>query len=132
VSTEGQSTQDQTGSGGQSGGASARVAGEVRRRRTFAIISHPDAGKSTMTEALALHARMISEAGAIHGKAGRKSTVSDWMEMEKARGISVSSTALQFNYSPSGSPAAPPADPDATFVINLVDTRISPRTPTGC
>ena len=55
------------------------VAREVARRRTFAIISHPDAGKSTMTEALALHARMISEAGAIHGKAGRKSTVSDWM-----------------------------------------------------
>ncbi|MGV7904261.1 GTP-binding protein, partial [Mycobacterium kansasii] len=73
------------------------IADEVSRRRTFAIISHPDAGKSTMTEALALHARVINEAGAIHGKAGRKSTVSDWMEMEKARGISVSSTALQFN-----------------------------------
>ena len=58
------------------------VAREVRRRRTFAIIAHPDAGKSTMTEALALHARMISEAGAVHGKAGRKATVSDWMEME--------------------------------------------------
>ncbi len=84
------------------------VAREVARRRTFAIISHPDAGKSTMTEALALHARMISEAGAIHGKAGRRSTVSDWMEMEKARGISVSSTALQFNYQGT--------------VINLVDT----------
>ncbi len=81
---------------------------EVARRRTFAVISHPDAGKSTLTEALALHARMISEAGAIHGKAGRKSTVSDWMEMEKARGISVSSTALQFNYH--------------DHVINLVDT----------
>ncbi|WP_328857427.1 peptide chain release factor 3 [Williamsia herbipolensis] len=94
------------------------VAREVARRRTFAIISHPDAGKSTMTEALALHARMISEAGAIHGKAGRKSTVSDWMEMEKARGISVSSTALQFNYTIS--------DPDTgdteVAVINLVDT----------
>lgn len=88
-----------------------------------------------MTEALALHARMISEAGAIHGKAGRKSTVSDWMEMEKARGISVSSTALQFNYTPSGSPAAPPDDPDATYVINPPThpaTPTSPRTPTGC
>ena len=70
-----------------------------------------------MTEALALHARMISEAGAIHGKAGRKSTVSDWMEMEKARGISVSSTALQFNYLPA---TAEPDDEPA--VINLVDT----------
>ncbi|MFE1592574.1 peptide chain release factor 3 [Nocardia sp. NPDC058705] len=87
---------------------------EVARRRTFAVISHPDAGKSTLTEALALHARMISEAGAIHGKAGRKSTVSDWMEMEKARGISVSSTALQFNYRVAGS--------DIDNVINLVDT----------
>ncbi|GGG16892.1 peptide chain release factor 3 [Rhodococcoides trifolii] len=81
---------------------------EVGRRRTFAVISHPDAGKSTLTEALALHARMISEAGAIHGKSGRKSTVSDWMEMEKARGISVSSTALQFEY--------------LDHTINLVDT----------
>ncbi|MEV0059229.1 peptide chain release factor 3 [Nocardia sp. NPDC050718] len=87
---------------------------EVARRRTFAVISHPDAGKSTLTEALALHAKMISEAGAIHGKAGRKSTVSDWMEMEKARGISVSSTALQFNYRAAGS--------DVDNVINLVDT----------
>ncbi|GAB2668931.1 peptide chain release factor 3 [Gordonia jinhuaensis] len=93
------------------------IATEAARRRTFAIISHPDAGKSTMTEALALHARKISEAGAIHGKAGRKSTVSDWMEMEKARGISVSSTALQFTYVPDG------ADPDTGgAVINLVDT----------
>nr|WP_245677608.1 peptide chain release factor 3 [Nocardia acidivorans] len=84
------------------------MADEVARRRTFAVISHPDAGKSTLTEALALHAKVISEAGAIHGKAGRKSTVSDWMEMEKARGISVSSTALQFEY--------------GDCVINLVDT----------
>ncbi|WP_290714917.1 peptide chain release factor 3, partial [Gordonia sp. UBA7599] len=110
------------------------VAREVRRRRTFAIISHPDAGKSTMTEALALHARMISEAGAVHGKAGRKSTVSDWMEMEKARGISVSSTALQFNCAPTGlaNPGAGSASERAEStlpraeaepnVINLVDT----------
>ena len=81
---------------------------EAARRRTFAVISHPDAGKSTLTEALALHARVIQEAGAIHGKAGRKSTVSDWMDMEKARGISISSAALQFGYG------------DA--VVNLLDT----------
>jgi peptide chain release factor 3 len=96
----------------------AVVAREVARRRTFAIISHPDAGKSTMTEALALHARMISEAGAIHGKAGRRSTVSDWMEMEKARGISVSSTALQFNYRLDKTTTGV----DEVNVINLVDT----------
>ncbi|WP_454162377.1 peptide chain release factor 3 [Gordonia iterans] len=101
--------------------SSESIAREVKRRRTFAIISHPDAGKSTMTEALALHARMISEAGAVHGKGGRRSTVSDWMEMEKARGISVSSTALQFNYTPTGPDGESPA-PDEPNVINLVDT----------
>ncbi|WP_229675965.1 peptide chain release factor 3 [Hoyosella rhizosphaerae] len=90
---------------------------QARKRRTFAVISHPDAGKSTLTEALALHAHVISEAGAVHGKSGRKSTVSDWMEMEKARGISVSSTALQFNYRSSGDNAAA-----TDCVINLVDT----------
>lgn len=98
-------------------GAGTDVRSEVARRRTFAVIAHPDAGKSTLTEALALHARVITEAGAVHGKSGRRSTVSDWMEMEKARGISVSSTALQFTYAPEGS------DPhDDPYVINLVDT----------
>jgi peptide chain release factor 3 len=89
-----------------------RVTAEARRRRTFAVISHPDAGKSTLTEALALHARVIAEAGAIHGKAGRRSTVSDWMDMEKARGISITSTALQFAYRSNGHDC----------VINLLDT----------
>lgn len=79
-----------------------------RPRRTFAVISHPDAGKSTLTEALALHARVIAEAGAVHGKAGRRGTVSDWMEIERARGISISSAALQFAY--------------RDHVVNLVDT----------
>ena len=81
---------------------------DIRRRRTFAVISHPDAGKSTITEALALHARVITEAGAVHGKGGRRATVSDWMDMEKARGISITSAALQFVY--------------RDHVINLVDT----------
>ncbi|WP_066583447.1 peptide chain release factor 3 [Corynebacterium provencense] len=88
---------------------------EAHRRRTFAVIAHPDAGKSTLTEALALHAHVINEAGAVHGKAGRKATVSDWMEMEKDRGISVASSALQFEYAPEGHSGAP-------YVINLVDT----------
>ena len=78
------------------------VAAEASRRRTFAVIAHPDAGKSTLTEALALHAHVINEAGAVHGKAGRKATVSDWMDMEKERGISVASSALQFEYAPEG------------------------------
>jgi len=81
---------------------------DTRPRRTFAVISHPDAGKSTLTEALALHARAINEAGAVHGKGDRKATVSDWMAMEKARGISITSAALQFVY--------------RDHVINLVDT----------
>ncbi|WP_019818785.1 peptide chain release factor 3 [Saccharomonospora saliphila] len=81
---------------------------EARRRRSFAVISHPDAGKSTLTEALALHARVISEAGAVHGKAGRAGVVSDWMSMERTRGISITSAALQFAYGDS--------------VINLLDT----------
>jgi peptide chain release factor 3 len=84
------------------------VVEQAARRRTFAVISHPDAGKSTLTEALALHARVIGQAGAVHGKAGRRGTVSDWMDMEKARGISITSAALQFEYQ------------DA--VINLLDT----------
>ncbi len=88
---------------------------EAARRRTFAVIAHPDAGKSTLTEALALHAHIISEAGATHGKAGRKATVSDWMEMEKDRGISIASSALQFEYAPEGHEGEP-------YMINLVDT----------
>ncbi|TWE13657.1 peptide chain release factor 3 (bRF-3) [Prauserella muralis] len=84
------------------------AAEQAGRRRSFAVISHPDAGKSTLTEALALHARVISEAGAVHGKAGRRGVVSDWMEMERARGISITSAALQFEYHGT--------------VINLLDT----------
>ena len=91
------------------------VAAEASRRRTFAVIAHPDAGKSTLTEALALHAHVINEAGAVHGKTGRKATVSDWMDMEKERGISVASSALQFEYAPEGHAGAP-------YMINLVDT----------
>ncbi len=84
------------------------VAREAARRRTFAVISHPDAGKSTLTEALALHAHVITEAGAVHGKSGRRATVSDWTEIEQARGISITSAALQFTYEGQ--------------VLNLVDT----------
>ena len=91
------------------------IAEESARRRTFAVIAHPDAGKSTLTEALALHAHVISEAGATHGKAGRKATVSDWMDMEKDRGISIASSALQFEYQPKGHDGEP-------YMINLVDT----------
>ncbi|HEY6787085.1 MAG TPA: peptide chain release factor 3, partial [Trebonia sp.] len=82
--------------------------GEAQRRRTFAVISHPDAGKSTLTEALALHAKAINHAGAVHGKAGRRGVTSDWMAMEKDRGISITSAALKFDYD--------------SHVLNLLDT----------
>jgi peptide chain release factor 3 len=86
----------------------AQVIDEAGRRRTFAVISHPDAGKSTLTEALALHARAINSAGAVHGKGDRRGVTSDWMELERERGISVTSAALQFGY--------------REQVMNLVDT----------
>ena len=84
------------------------VLAEARRRRTFAVISHPDAGKSTLTEALALHAAAINTAGAVHGKAGRRGVTSDWMAMEKDRGISITSAVLKFDYD--------------GHVLNLLDT----------
>jgi peptide chain release factor 3 len=84
------------------------VLAEAAKRRAFAVISHPDAGKSTLTEALALHAAAINQAGAVHGKAGRRGVTSDWMAMERARGISITSAALRFDY--------------RDTVLNLLDT----------
>ncbi len=92
---------------GRAGTADA-VGAQAAVRRTFAVISHPDAGKSTLTEALALHGGAITEAGHVKGKAGRRGVVSDWQDMEKDRGISISSAALQFTWS--------------GHVVNLVDT----------
>ncbi|RCV50269.1 peptide chain release factor 3 [Marinitenerispora sediminis] len=86
----------------------SEAAAEAARRRTFAVISHPDAGKSTLTEALALHAAAITSAGAVHGKGDRRGVTSDWMEMERARGISITSAALRIDY--------------ADRVLNLLDT----------
>lgn len=74
------------------------VAAEVKRRRTFAIISHPDAGKTTLTEKLLLYCGQIRVAGEVKAKANRRKTVSDWMQLEQERGISVSSSVLQFEY----------------------------------
>ncbi|MEO0479222.1 MAG: peptide chain release factor 3 [Planctomycetota bacterium] len=71
---------------------------EVDRRRTFAIISHPDAGKTTLTEKLLLYGGAIQKAGSVKAKAGGGHATSDWMELEKKRGISITSTALQFEY----------------------------------
>ena len=77
---------------------SAAATREIKRRRTFAIISHPDAGKTTLTEKLLLYGGAIGLAGSVTSKKEQQSTSSDWMAMEKERGISVSSTVLQFEY----------------------------------
>ena len=81
---------------------------EILRRRTFAIISHPDAGKTTLTEKLLLYGGAIQSAGSVKGKQGDKHAVSDWMELEKQRGISVTSSVLQFEYE--------------GYCINILDT----------
>src|SRR5579862_9146728 len=70
----------------------------VEKRRTFAIISHPDAGKTTLTEKLLLYSGMIQTAGMVKGRKGRKAATSDWMAMEQERGISITSSAMQFTY----------------------------------
>ncbi len=81
---------------------------EINKRRTFAIISHPDAGKTTLTEKLLLYGGAIQLAGSVRARRDQPNTTSDWMELEKERGISVSSTLLQFDYD--------------GCVINLLDT----------
>ncbi len=81
---------------------------QVNRRRTFAIISHPDAGKTTLTEKLLLYGGAIHLAGAVRAKANQRHTTSDWMEIEKQRGISISTSVLQFEYN--------------DWIINLLDT----------
>lgn len=74
------------------------LAEEVARRRTFAIISHPDAGKTTLTEKLLLYGGAIHLAGSVKGRKADRHATSDWMEMEKERGISITASALHFDY----------------------------------
>ena len=76
----------------------ARILEEAASRRTFAIISHPDAGKTTLTEKFLLYAGAVQRAGAVKARGDRQSATSDWMELERQRGISISSTVLQFPY----------------------------------
>jgi peptide chain release factor 3 len=77
---------------------SAELRKQIQRRRTFAIISHPDAGKTTLTEKLLLFGGAIQLAGAVKAKKNQRSTTSDWMEMEKERGISISTAVMRFDY----------------------------------
>ena len=72
------------------------VKNQIKKRRTFAIISHPDAGKTTLTEKFLLYGGAINQAGSVKGKATAKHAVSDWMEIEKERGISVTSSLLPY------------------------------------
>ena len=81
---------------------------EMSRRRTFAIISHPDAGKTTLTEKLLLYGGAIQMAGTVKGKKADRHATSDWMELEKQRGISVTSSVMQFPY--------------GDYIVNLLDT----------
>jgi len=87
---------------------SAELASQVRRRRTFAIISHPDAGKTTLTEKLLLFSGAIQIAGSVKARKAARHATSDWMEIEKQRGISVASSVMQMEY--------------RDCVINLLDT----------
>ena len=81
---------------------------QIKRRRTFAIISHPDAGKTTLTEKFLLYGGAIQSAGSVKGKQSDKHAVSDWMDIEKQRGISITSSVLQFEYD--------------GYCINILDT----------
>src|SRR5512132_1632392 len=81
---------------------------EIARRRTFAIISHPDAGKTTLTEKLLLYGGAIEVAGAVRSRRAQRHTTSDWMAIEQSRGISITSTVLQFEYD--------------GYCLNLLDT----------
>ena len=78
--------------------AFVNITDEIQKRRTFAIISHPDAGKTTLTEKLLLYGGAVQLAGSVTARKNQRATTSDWMELEKKRGISISSTVLQFDY----------------------------------
>ena len=86
----------------------SNITEEIKKRRTFAIISHPDAGKTTLTEKFLLYGGAINLAGTVKGRKAAKHAVSDWMEIEKERGISVTSSVMQFEYD--------------NYCINILDT----------
>jgi len=95
---------------------STDLAAEVSRRRTFAIVSHPDAGKTTLTEKILLFSGQIQLAGAVRSRKTNRSTVSDWMAMERERGISVTTSVMSFEYPHPDGEGRPPAQ------VNLLDT----------
>lgn len=99
---------DETIPSGDESACDPLVRREAHARRTFAIISHPDAGKTTLTEKLLLYAGCVDEAGAVRGRKTQRAVTSDWMALERERGISVTSTVLAFSY--------------RGFQVNLLDT----------
>ncbi|HWL11238.1 MAG TPA: peptide chain release factor 3 [Planctomicrobium sp.] len=105
-STDGSSSDSSSSSGSHS--SRSTYLKEIARRRTFGIIAHPDAGKTTLTEKILLYSGCIEEAGAVRGRKSQRAARSDWMKMEQQRGISVTATCLCFDY--------------AGFRLNLLDT----------
>lgn len=95
---------------------------EISRRRTFAIISHPDAGKTTLTEKFLLFGGQIQVAGAVKNNKIRKTATSDWMDIEKQRGISVSTSVMEFDYLPDGQSGEP-------YKVNILDTLVTRTLP---
>ncbi|MBR6494044.1 MAG: GTP-binding protein, partial [Prevotella sp.] len=105
---------------------------EIERRRTFAIISHPDAGKTTLTEKFLLFGGQIQVAGAVKSNKIRKTATSDWMDIEKQRGISVSTSVMEFDYiapstpppvgEASGTPPLREGDGGRLYKVNILDT----------
>lgn len=92
--------------------SATKLAREVAKRRTFAIISHPDAGKTTMTEKLLLWGQAIQVVGEVKGRKTDRHATSDWMSMEQERGISITTSVMQFPYQ--------------EHVVNLLDTPVMP------
>ncbi|HWJ93404.1 MAG TPA: GTP-binding protein, partial [Telluria sp.] len=108
MSTETAALSPETPDTGSAGKQPAAIAREVARRRTFGIISHPDAGKTTLTEKLLLFSGAIQLAGTVKARKSGRHATSDWMEIEKQRGISVASSVMQIEY--------------RGKVVNLLDT----------
>ena len=94
---------------------------EIDRRRTFAIISHPDAGKTTLTEKFLLFGGQIQVAGAVKNNKIKKTATSDWMDIEKQRGISVSTSVMEFDYCPTTRLQEAGPD-DLIYKVNILDT----------
>jgi peptide chain release factor 3 len=114
-----------------------KLRAETQRRRTFAIISHPDAGKTTLTEKLLLYSGCVATAGAVRGRKTQRAARSDWMELERERGISITSTVLSFEYEGLllnllDTPGHEDFSEDTYRTLTAVDCAVSNRPSDGC